>query len=83
LDLDIEAIHVTVTGGGEDEETIAKEVQQHLGNALAELSRSEGTVAYAGETFLRLDLEELDWNMEPDKTGAILRLLMKTLERAS
>jgi len=83
LDLDIEAIHVTVTGDGEDEEAIADEVRQHLGNALSELSRSEGTVAFAGGNLLRIDIEEIDWNSEPDKTRAILRHIMKALERES
>ena len=86
LELDIDAIHVTVAGGSEDDESreeFAQAVQRHILDAMEELSRSDLATGCANDERLQIDLREIDWESEPDKTGKIARLLREALEGAS
>jgi hypothetical protein len=83
LELDIDAIHVTVTSdseGDEDKEEIARTIYRHILEAMEDLSRSEPATRGEYDAYLDLDLREIDWESEPDKTGKIVQLLREALE---
>lgn len=85
MELDIDAIHVTVTSdieGEEDREEIARAIQRHVLEAMEELSRSGPVTRCENDAYLDLDLQEIDWESEPDKTGKIVQLLREALEGA-
>lgn len=86
MELEIDDIQVTVVGGSDDDgsrDEIARAVQRHILDAMEELSRSGPEIGWENDEHSQLDLGEIDWETEPDKTGKIVRLLKEALEGAS
>ncbi len=86
MELDIDAIHVTVDSDSDDDkdrEELSRTVPRHILEALEELSRSDPTAGCGDEEYLELDLREIDWESESDRTGKLVQLLRKALEEVS
>lgn len=80
MDLEIDSIHVTVTGEDWKEDEIARELQWNLTRALERIA-GEGLVAETEDRNIAvLDLSPIDWASERDKTGKLVNLILEVLE---
>ena len=79
MDINIDSIHVTVAGDDLDKDEIVRELQWHLTRVMEELSKDERLVDGNNEIEM-LDLPEMDWEGEVDKTGKLIQLINEALE---
>jgi hypothetical protein len=81
VDLVIDSIRVTVTGGYEDAGAMATEIERRLGLALEALSGELHLLTISGDDSLDIDLPVIDWQEETDITGKMVQLLKEALCR--
>lgn len=79
MDLEIENIRVTIEDIEEDEDNIIREVQRHLEKAMECISNKPLPFIPVNMEIKDMDLREIDWESESDRTGKLVELILNEL----
>lgn len=80
MDLDIGDIHVNIEGDDWDQAEITRRVEWHLTRAFERLSKQGAIYPGVVQEVESLNIPDMDWDSEPDKTGKLVERILKALE---